>query len=74
MVPSSVADPDPFIYLDPFLSVPDPYPTQMSMTKLTERENLTTYACCLGPGRPTDKENQVKTYSIKSIVLGTLPF
>jgi hypothetical protein len=32
----------------------------MSTTKLTGRENLTTYAFWLVLGRPTDKENQVK--------------
>jgi hypothetical protein len=34
----------------------------MSRTKLTGRENLTKYAFWLGPGGPTDKENQVKMY------------
>jgi hypothetical protein len=34
----------------------------MSTTKLTGRENLTTYACCLAPGRPTEKENPIKKY------------
>ncbi len=40
----------------------DPYPTRMSPTKLTVRENLTTFACWLGHGRHTDKENQGKKY------------
>ncbi len=31
-------------------------------TKPTGREDLTTHASWLGPGRPTDKENQVKMY------------
>jgi hypothetical protein len=34
----------------------------MSTTKLIGRENLTKYAFWLGPGGPTDKENQVKMY------------
>jgi hypothetical protein len=41
----------------------------MSTTKLTGRENLRTFACCLVPGKPTDKENQVGC--IKSTILGT---
>jgi hypothetical protein len=44
----------------------------MSKKKLTGRENLTKYAFWLGPGGPTDKENQVKMYK-KSNVLGTSP-
>jgi hypothetical protein len=44
----------------------------MSITKSTGRENLTKNAFWLGPGRPTDNENQVKMYT--STVLGTLPF
>jgi hypothetical protein len=36
------------------------YPTLISTTKLTATENVTTYACCLTPGGPTDKENQLK--------------
>jgi hypothetical protein len=39
---------------------PDPDPTLISATKVTGKENLTKYAFWLGPGRPTDKENQVK--------------
>jgi hypothetical protein len=38
----------------------DPYPTLMSISQLTGRENLTTYACLLGPGGHTDEGNQVK--------------
>jgi hypothetical protein len=34
----------------------------MSTIKLTGKENLTKYAFWLGPGRPTDKENQVKMF------------
>ncbi len=30
--------------------------------KLTERENLTTYACSLAPDGPTDKENLARMY------------
>jgi hypothetical protein len=44
-------------------SDPDPDRTPMSETKLTEREHLTTYASCLAPGGPTDKENNVKMYA-----------
>ncbi len=40
----------------------------MSTIKLTDRENLTTYACCLAP----NKGNLVKMYK-KYTVLGTLP-
>jgi hypothetical protein len=36
----------------------DPDPTLMSTT-LTETENVTTYACCLAPGGPTNKENKL---------------
>jgi hypothetical protein len=43
----------------------------MSTTKLSEKENLTTYACWLARGRPNDNENQGKC--IKSTVLGKLP-
>jgi hypothetical protein len=43
----------------------------MSITNLTGRENLTKNAFLLGPGRPTDYENQVKMYRTKSTVLGT---
>ncbi len=35
----------------------------MSTTKLTEKENLTMYACRWAPGGPIDKENQVKIYN-----------
>jgi hypothetical protein len=45
----------------------------MSKKKLTGREYLAKYAFWLGPGGPTDKENQVKMYKIKSTVLGRLP-
>jgi hypothetical protein len=34
----------------------------MSIIKLKGRENLTKYTFWLGPGGPTDKENQVKMY------------
>jgi hypothetical protein len=34
----------------------------MKTKEFTERENLTNYAFWLGPGGPTDKENQVKMY------------
>jgi hypothetical protein len=34
----------------------------MGTTKLTGRENLSTYACYLASRGPTDKENQVKMY------------
>jgi hypothetical protein len=44
----------------------------MSTTKLIEREILTTYACFLTSGRPTDKENQVKVYKSTGTVIGTL--
>jgi hypothetical protein len=52
------------IFPDSFLSVlgSDPYPTLMSTIKLTRRENLIQYTFWLGPGGPTDKENQVKMY------------
>ncbi len=40
----------------------DLYPTLMNTTKLTGKENLTTYACCLAPCGPTDKANQVQMY------------
>jgi hypothetical protein len=33
-----------------------------SAAKLTGRGKLTTYACCLAPGGPTDEENQAKMY------------
>jgi hypothetical protein len=39
---------------------PDPYPTLMGPAKSPVRENLTTYACRLGHGGSTDKENLVK--------------
>ncbi len=70
------ADPDSFasvsfsriricsgVFLDP-----DPYLALMSITKLTGRENLTRYACWLGPGRRNDKENQVKKYKKKNTI------
>ncbi len=41
---------------------PDPLITLMSTTKLTGRENLTKCAFWLGPGGPTDRENQIKMY------------
>jgi hypothetical protein len=44
----------------------------MSKTKLTGTENVTTSACCLKPGKSTDKENPIKIYK-KSTVLATLP-
>jgi hypothetical protein len=52
-----VADPDPYHFLDL-----NPYPSLMGKTKLTGRENLTTYECFLGLGRPTYKGNQVNMY------------
>jgi hypothetical protein len=52
-----VAVPDPFrVFSDPD---PHKYPSLMSTAKLTERENLTKYPFWLGPGGPTEKENQV---------------
>jgi hypothetical protein len=47
-------------------SVPECYRIRIRLsimitTKLTGSENLTTYTCWLGPSRPTDKENKVKS-------------
>ncbi len=39
-----------------------PVPALLRTTKLTETENVKTYECCMEPGGPTDKENQVKIY------------
>jgi hypothetical protein len=64
------ADPDPF----PGVLGSESGAMLVSRTKLTGRENLTKYAFWLGPGRPTDKKNQVRMYKNYGTVLGTLPF
>ncbi len=59
-----VADSDPYNFpVSGSRSVPYPYPTLMSTTKISGKENLTTYASWLGPGGPNGKENQVKMYT-----------
>ncbi len=54
------------IFPDPFLIVLDPGTCHtlmvMSTTKLAGKKTLTEHACRLGPGGPTDKENQLKIY------------
>ncbi len=47
--------------------VSDPDPTLVSTTKLTGTENVMAYACCLAPGGPTDKQQQVKIFVISTI-------
>ncbi len=48
--------------LDPFLGCVESRSVSISYdtTKLTGRENLTKHTFCVGPVRPTDKENQVE--------------
>ncbi len=66
---NSVAVPDPFLSF--YNPDPDRYLTLMSATKLSGRVNLTKYAFWLGPGRPTDTENEDKMYKKYHTVLGT---
>ncbi len=54
-------------------SVSDLGHTLMITTKLTGTENVTTYACYLAPGGPTDKEIKLRCITSTGTVLGTLP-
>jgi hypothetical protein len=64
-----------FLGTDLFLSFSGSvsYSNEHTYINLKEKFNNIRYACWLGPGGPTDKENQVKMYFKKSTVLGTLP-
>jgi hypothetical protein len=42
----------------------------MSTAELTEWESLPSFACCLAPGGPPDKENQVKMYKKYCYTMG----